>query len=82
MKNRTFGEHNAALNYVLQFADISRPGVLQENPHCLLRNRVDGFAHALRGLLQERRDELRNIGMAFAKRRNVKGNDIQAVVQV
>src|SRR5207302_1322887 len=56
------------LNCVLQFADVSRPGVIKQFLKCIRRNLWLWFAELLRKLFHELRDQRWNVLFAFPER--------------
>ena len=76
------GKRDAALDDVLQFADISRPVIVHQSLHRFGRNSGDGFSGFLCVALEKIIGERGNVFLVIAQRRNVDGHDVQAVVEV
>src|SRR5260370_30500611 len=82
------GEHSivrhnySALNQVLQFTYISRPGIRGESSHRASGNLFDWLPHAAAVKLDEMRYERLNILPALAQGRHGNGKNIQPIVQI
>src|SRR6202162_2094678 len=75
-------QNHSSLDYILQFADVSRPTVLSQSLNRSRRDRINRFVHPLRSLLHEMTDEKRDIVCALTQRRNGNRENVQAVIEV
>ena len=82
LENVSFGENDAPLDHVLKFADVTRPGVVDQQSHGFLRNRLNRLSHPLRRLPEKGDHQLRDVGSTVPQCRDVKGYNIQTVVKV
>ena len=76
------GEDRRPLDHVAQLADVARPGVVLEQAHGVLVDALDRLAVARVELVQEGLDEERDVFLALAQRRQLDGEDVQAVVEI
>src|SRR4030042_2660012 len=70
------------INDILQFADISRPGVGEENLDHFRRKTGDFFSSLAAEFLQEIRGQKGNIIFSLTKGGNENGNDIESVIKI
>jgi hypothetical protein len=66
-----------ALNNVLQFANVSRPGIRFQRPLILIRELLKAAPHALREAPAEGFREEENIISTFSQSRKPNGKDVQ-----
>src|SRR5260370_36799137 len=62
-------EDDSAGHIILQFTNISRPGMIDHRPHRAVRNRAYVFIHGDRELLHKMLNESRTIRVHLARRR-------------
>src|SRR5882724_3143482 len=82
MKEPVRRKDDAARDVILQFANVSGPGMANKEPHDVFGDRLDGFVHRIGVVLHEIPHELRNVRFSLAKRWKGNREHIQAVVQV
>jgi hypothetical protein len=75
------GEKNSALDKIFELADVAGPGIVREGVHGVGGNVLDGFVEAAADFLDEVADEEGNILAALAQRRDVDGENVEAVVE-
>ena len=75
-------KRHAALNDVFQFAHVSRPVKIHQEFQSLRRNLRNGFAGFTRVPLQKIIGERRDIFLVIAQRRNIDGDDVEAVIEI
>src|SRR6266481_6499603 len=75
-------EDDSAGHIILQFTNISRPGMIDHGPHRAVRNRAYVFIHGDRELLHKMRHESGNIRFSFAQRRKKNRKDMESVKQI
>src|SRR5213594_4205116 len=76
------GNDHGALDNVLQFSHISRPGIVGESSHRCRWDSSNALVHTPSVFLDKMPHEQRNIFRALAEWRDGNGKDVQAVVQV
>lgn len=82
VQGAAWGKDDGTLNDVLELAHISRPamgGQLAQDP---LSQARDTAVHAFGALSDEMGRQLRNVFTAFTKRRNVKREDAESIVEI
>src|SRR4030042_4332094 len=70
------------VNDILQFTDISRPRVCEDNFHDFRGKTDDFFPPLITEFLQEMRGQKWNIVFSFTKGGNKNGNDIESVIKI
>ena len=75
-------DDNVALHQIFQFADITGPRVFDHALNSVLAESRRVLAVELAVLMQEIIEEDGDLGATFAQRRNVHGDDVQAVEQI
>src|SRR4029077_10586778 len=78
----TFSKNDAALDEVLQLANIPPPIGVHQSLHRLFWNRPNALLHLSGSTQNEVMNEQRNVFAAFAEWRNVNGKNIQPIKQV
>src|SRR5262249_19865638 len=81
-QRRAGRQTDGALQHVLQFADVARPGVLLKPLHRRPADAVQALADARPELVHQEVDEQRDVVVPLAQGRQVDGEDVEAVVQV
>src|SRR5437762_176467 len=82
MKLLARGQQHGALDEVFQFADVARPGIVRESVHDVSRNVLDIFIEAAAEDLYEVAHQKKNIFRTLAKRRDLNGENVEAVIKV
>src|SRR5580693_6530384 len=82
MQTGAGSQNHCTLDYILQFADVSRPAVLSQSLHRPRRDRINRFVHPSRSLLHKIPHEQRDIACALAQGRNGNGKNVEAVIEV
>src|SRR6266576_1279631 len=75
-------EKHRAFNEILEFADVAGPGVALEGLHGVGGNVLHLFIEAAAESLHEVTYEQGNVFVALAQRRNLDGENVQAVIEV
>src|SRR5579864_752527 len=75
-------EDDGALDHIAQFADVARPGVLDQRFHGFRGNSIDLLPHPRREILHEIADQHGDILAALAQRRDDEREDVEAVIQI
>src|SRR5580692_3092968 len=75
-------ENHGAFDKVLQFADVSGPGVSRQRIHRIRRDSVNSFVHALRVECCEMPYQSRNILCALSQRRDLDRKYFQTIIKV
>src|SRR5215469_17171824 len=81
-KNLAGRQHHCAFDYVLQFANVARPGVSREHIHCVLGNSGDLLCELAAEPLDKKRRQQRDVGTALAKRRQRKWQHVEAIEEI
>src|SRR5581483_5611092 len=76
------GEHDGALDHVLQFAHVSRPGIIQQHAQRFLGDLADRPLIFRGKLADEKVHQQGDIFLALTQRRQVDGDDVQAVKEI
>ena len=72
-------EQDGAFDEIFEFADVARPGVVDQRLHDRRGNVRDGFVLAAAEFLDEIADQERNVFRALAEGREMNGKDVEAV---
>src|SRR6266568_3723099 len=80
--NRCIGQNNHSLDQIFQFTYITGPGVLFQRFKSLFADTARCTSHQAALLLQKERRQVHNILLPFTQGREMKRDDIQAVIQV
>ena len=75
-------QHNRALDYIFQLANIPWPIVVHEHAHGFRRQRARGQIVFLGKTFEKAGGEQRNVFPAGSQRRQIEGDDIKAVIQI
>src|SRR6266516_3061913 len=81
-QRRTGREQDGSLHKVLQFPDITWPGIVGERIHRFFGNTLDLFSHAPSVLVGEVADEKRNVVTAVAQRWDINRKHLQTIVKI
>ena len=79
---RPAAQNHAALDHVAELSDVARPRVGDQGVHDLTRDPRDATAELGPELVREMTDEKRNVAGPFPQRRQLDGEDVEAVVEV
>ncbi len=82
LDQRVFGQHNRALNHVLQLAHVARPAIAQERLARRLVKPADLFSGLARDAGQKVLRQIENVLRSIAQRRQVNLHAVQAVVEI
>src|SRR5882762_2432666 len=77
-----FAHDDRSLNHVLQFANVTRPGIRLKQVQTLLVDTPYILSYIPRATIQEIIDQHRNVCPAFPQRRNLKGKNVEPVKKV
>src|SRR5580658_5528608 len=75
-------KNDGSLDEVLQFPDVSGPGVSHQRIHCLRRDFIDSLVHSPGIELREMPNQRWNVLRTFPQRGNVDRKYFQSVIQV
>src|SRR5438067_3158839 len=75
-------QHHRALNHVFQFADVARPSVIHQRTQGLGSDVFDRLAVLQGEFLDEIFHQQRNVFLAFAQRRQIHGDDVEAIEEI
>src|SRR5258706_4836763 len=73
------GQNRRSLDDVLQFTNVTGPGVRFHSVHALGAKALNGLAEPASETVQEESDEGSDVRHAFTKRRHLDGEDIETV---
>ena len=77
-----FRNDERAFNHVLQFTDVTRPGILLQRFESLLLNTLDLFSRSLRVTIDKVIHEQWNVLFPFTQRRQFDGKNVEPVVKI
>src|SRR5260370_13343787 len=75
-------ENHSAFDYVLEFANVSRPWVLHQSLHSFAGNRIDRPVHPSRRMLHEMPHERWYVPRTFAQRSNGDRENVEPIVKI
>src|SRR5436305_15080839 len=82
LEHGTGHENHRPFEHVFQFADVARPRVLLQPPHCLPANSVKPLANAGREFVDEEMREQRDVVGPLPKRWQPYGEYIEPIIKV
>jgi hypothetical protein len=75
-------EKNSALHEIFELADVAGPGIVREGVHGVGGNVLDGFVEAAADFLDQVANEEGNVLATLAQRRDVDGENVEAIVEI
>src|SRR5260370_10118586 len=82
LQYRPLGQNPRSLDNVLQYANVTGPGVRVHAVHAAGAKALDGFAEPAAKTVQEESDEETDVRHALTERRDLDGDDIETIQQI